>query len=68
MNHVTNRESLRTASIEASEAKKVEGCCGGPATDASSACCALDEDAKAAGEPGCGCSKKQPTERKASCC
>lgn len=30
------------------------GCCGGPATDASS-CCVADEVAKAEGEAGCGC-------------
>ena len=46
--------SLPTPSGEAEAA----GCCGGsPAADAS-ACCALDEDAKSAGEEGCGC----PTE------
>ncbi len=31
------------------------GCCGGPAPVPSTACCAQDHDAKAAGEPGCGC-------------
>ncbi|MDP3319793.1 MAG: hypothetical protein Q8S58_11750, partial [Bosea sp. (in: a-proteobacteria)] len=32
------------------------GCCGGPAPAPSTACCAQDHDAKAAGEAGCGCS------------
>lgn len=32
------------------------GCCGGPALEASDACCRMDEDARAAGRPGCGCS------------
>jgi hypothetical protein len=31
-----------------------EGCCGGPAKDAT-ACCVADEQAKAAGASGCGC-------------
>jgi len=31
------------------------GCCGGPAKVDASACCALDEAKKAAGESGCGC-------------
>jgi thioredoxin reductase len=30
-------------------------CCGGPALSDSTACCALDETAKASGEAGCGC-------------
>jgi glycine/D-amino acid oxidase-like deaminating enzyme len=30
-------------------------CCGGPAPAASGACCALDAEAKAAGQSGCGC-------------
>ena len=32
------------------------GCCGGPAKMDESACCALDEQKKAEGETGCGCS------------
>jgi thioredoxin reductase len=31
-------------------------CCGGPAKQDASACCVKDEDAKAAGQSGCGCS------------
>jgi thioredoxin reductase len=31
-------------------------CCGGPAPQGVEACCVKDADAKAAGEPGCGCS------------
>jgi arsenite methyltransferase len=37
------------------------GCCGGPAQDASQACCAADEQAQAAKGSSCGC---QPT----GCC
>jgi thioredoxin reductase len=37
-------------------ASKVEvGCCGGPAPIPAEACCVADAQAKAAGEPGCGC-------------
>jgi thioredoxin reductase len=32
-----------------------EECCGGPAKDASAACCATDEQAKSKGVAGCGC-------------
>jgi hypothetical protein len=31
------------------------GCCGGPAKADTSACCVLDEEKKAAGKAGCGC-------------
>lgn len=31
------------------------GCCGGPAPTGVEACCALDAEAKAAGDEGCGC-------------
>jgi hypothetical protein len=31
-------------------------CCGGPAPQGVEACCVQDAGAKAAGEPGCGCS------------
>ena len=34
-------------------------CCGGPAPDNIDACCVKDADAKAAGEPGCGCNDAQ---------
>ncbi|PDT87175.1 FAD-dependent oxidoreductase [Bradyrhizobium sp. Y36] len=38
--------------VEAADA----GCCGGPAKQEPSACCAADETAKTAGRAGCGCS------------
>jgi hypothetical protein len=41
-------------------AKAAAGCCGGPAPAASGACCALDAEAKAAGQAGCGCGVTQP--------
>jgi hypothetical protein len=42
---------------ELSGANAGAGCCGGPAPAASGACCALDAEAKAAGQSGCGCSE-----------
>jgi 2-polyprenyl-6-methoxyphenol hydroxylase-like FAD-dependent oxidoreductase len=39
------------------------GCCGGPATTATS-CCAADEAAKAEGEAGCGCGSTAPDARR----
>ena len=38
------------------ESGSVAGCCGGPAKEDVSACCAADEKAKQAGAAGCGCS------------
>ena len=35
------------------------GCCGGPAKDLQGACCVKDEEAKKAGEEGCGCGTKK---------
>jgi hypothetical protein len=33
------------------------GCCGGPAKDAASACCATDQQLKATTGVGCGCAE-----------
>jgi len=38
------------------ESGAAAGCCGGPAKEDVSACCAADETAKKAGASGCGCS------------
>ncbi|MDA9468852.1 NAD(P)-binding domain-containing protein [Bradyrhizobium sp. CCBAU 53415] len=38
------------------ESAGAAGCCGGPAKDVPSACCAADESARKAGGAGCGCS------------
>ncbi|MCP3390995.1 NAD(P)-binding domain-containing protein [Bradyrhizobium sp. CCGB12] len=38
------------------ESAGAAGCCGGPAKEDVSACCAADETAKKAGASGCGCS------------
>ncbi|TYL84350.1 FAD-dependent oxidoreductase [Bradyrhizobium rifense] len=38
------------------ESGEAAGCCGGPAMEEPSACCAADETAKKAGASGCGCS------------
>ena len=39
----------------ATPAGVASACCGGPAPAASNACCALDAEAKASGQSGCGC-------------
>jgi mannose-6-phosphate isomerase-like protein (cupin superfamily) len=55
-------ESARTPKGELTGAATVDAdCCGGAPTDAS-ACCVADEQAKKAGEPGCGCGAKDPAE------
>ena len=38
------------------------GCCGGAAPSSSKACCVLDADEKAKGNPGCGCSTQEETQ------
>ena len=51
------------------DADAEKGCCGGPAVDASAACCALDEAEKAKGQAGCSplaaCS---PRPKSGACC
>ncbi len=49
------RGELALELVPARPAAAAEGCCGGPAASDASACCALDEQAKADGEAGCGC-------------
>ncbi len=48
------------------------GCCGGPPKQDAQACCALDEEKKAQGEAGCGCSDGPPpapaSQPDAGCC
>jgi len=49
------------------------GCCGGAPRYDASACCALDEQKKAQGAPGCGCSTglppaREPARARAACC
>jgi hypothetical protein len=56
----------------AAEAKS-SGCCGGAPESDASACCKKDEDAKAAGESGCGCgenaaAKEARSAAVATCC
>ncbi|MBR0828422.1 NAD(P)-binding domain-containing protein [Bradyrhizobium manausense] len=46
---VCTRGGLESAAV-------ASGCCGGPAKEDTSACCAADETAKKAGASGCGCS------------
>ncbi|HEY0661946.1 MAG TPA: NAD(P)-binding domain-containing protein [Lysobacter sp.] len=52
------------------EPAKEAGCCGGPAKESSNACCAEDEQAKANGSAGCGCSTApiKPAPARTSCC
>lgn len=47
---------------------EANGCCGGAPVSNENACCKLDEEKKAEGDSGCGCST--PTTKKASsgCC
>jgi hypothetical protein len=46
---------MNTAEKNENAAQPEGGCCGGPAREDTSACCAKDENAKTAGLPGCGC-------------
>ena len=52
-------------------AKVAQGCCGGPASKESTACCVADAEARAAGEGGCGCDSSIPVENNSiqeACC
>jgi cation diffusion facilitator CzcD-associated flavoprotein CzcO len=49
---------LTIETLAAPAGATASACCGGPAPVASDACCALDDEAKAAGEAGCGCAEK----------
>jgi hypothetical protein len=65
--------STAEASITVPVAAAASGCCGGPAKTDASACCALDEQKKAEGASGCGCSTAakpaaQPRRAASACC
>ena len=47
-----------------------DSCCGGPEPSGTSACCALDAEAKSAGGTGCGCGSAAATAaaKKSVCC
>lgn len=51
---------------------ETSSCCGGPVPEGADACCVKDADAKAAGQPGCGCGPAASEGRvpvaAASCC
>jgi hypothetical protein len=54
-------------------ANEEPGCCGGAPNSNPTACCKKDEDAKSAGESGCGCDSKPDTRKgetvaPAACC
>lgn len=66
---VVSADLFETAQLSRTDPSP-SGCCGGPPKSAGEACCALDEEKKAQGSTGCGCSApaKAPATRKASCC
>ncbi|WP_210415075.1 hypothetical protein [Leptospira biflexa] len=53
--------------LEKNEIEEV-GCCGGAAVSNEDACCKLDEEKKAEGLSGCGCSTEKTSRSKSSCC
>ena len=46
---------LKKSTKDENVVQRGEGCCGGPAPEGVTACCAKDAEAKAIGEEGCGC-------------
>jgi glycine/D-amino acid oxidase-like deaminating enzyme len=48
---------LTVETLSAPRGAGAAACCGGPAPAATDACCALDAEAKAAGQSGCGCAE-----------
>ena len=49
-----NRQTTAAQSARSGDAT-VSGCCGGPAPEGTSACCAQDAAVKSTGGSGCGC-------------
>ena len=63
------KDSDAPVNRDSSSAAAAARCCGGPAKADSGACCARDEEAKASGSPGCGCSSSEAAPvAQASCC
>jgi hypothetical protein len=52
------------------DSAKAAGCCGGPASAGTNACCAEDAAVKASGGSGCGCGSPavEAARQKSSCC
>ena len=52
------------------EGGALRSCCGGSAPSDTSACCALDAEAKSVGGTGCGCGSAAatPAPKKSACC
>lgn len=61
-----SRDELTRWTGTITAAKK--GCGGGPAKDASKACCALDEQSQASTGTGCGCSESDTASMQDGCC
>ena len=62
----TNRGAANTSLAEGAP----DSCCGGPAPSGTSACCALDAEAKSTGGAGCGCGSvaATPVVKESVCC
>lgn len=61
-------EKNKISKDQAKDTSSSSGCCGGTPTNNAEACCKLDEEKKAEGEEGCGCSTAEVKESKTSCC
>lgn len=74
---MTSRDVTGTPPSEIETARindaRSSGCCGGPAPQGVTACCADDAQAKSAGGSGCGCGSRAPSPRettrvRSGCC
>ena len=61
-------EKNKISKDQTKDSSSSSGCCGGTPTNNEEACCKLDEEKKAEGEEGCGCSTSEVKESKTSCC
>ncbi len=52
---MTTQLEARQESLQNTTQPAASGCCGGPAPEGASACCALDAEVKSTGGTGCGC-------------
>ena len=64
----TNQTKDTERSTTTNTGEAAAGCCGGPAKDDASACCALDAEVKSTGGAGCGCGTRAATTTKKGCC
>jgi hypothetical protein len=66
---LTDPQQIADSQRIVEHASPANACCGGPAPQATNACCARDAEVKSAGGSGCGCgSAPAAPAKKTGCC